>query len=246
MNRLFRRCAGLGAAALLLSLSVLATGCYSTIAKHATVLSAAIAPVVDQSAAAYRDAVALDDLRADYEAVVAYQNKDTTYNPRNTPELLSQKDIQVRLAVLASLQVYSQSLIEITKSPDSTELDSASKSVGSNLTSLGNTLAPSIEKVVGIAAASGSSTTTAAPISPEIRNGISTAVDALGQFFVNRTVEKRNCPPRLSKWIHTFKRFAKRCPATSKRCKAWKSAIMTGFSIWKNSSSLKTSNQAKP
>jgi hypothetical protein len=190
----------------------LATGCsVSPLAKHATALSAALAPVVNQSAAAYRDAVALDDLRADYEAVIAYKNKDATYNPRNTPELLSQKDIQSRLAVLAALQVYSKSLIEITKSADSPELDAASKSVGSNLTSLGNDLAPSIENVLGIAAATASttettvtttsgststtaSTTTSTPaplLSPEVRNGIRTGIDALGQFLVNRVVEKQ-------------------------------------------------------
>jgi len=198
------------AMALMLSLSLATTGCLSPLAKHATALSAAIAPVVDQSAAAYHDAVALDDLRADYEAVVAYKNKDATYNPRNTPELLSQKDIQSRLAVLAALQVYSKSLIEITKGTDSPELDAASKSVGSNLTSLGNDLAPSIENVLGIAAAPASTTTTtittvsgststtnsstastAAPLlSPEVRNGISTGINALGQFLVNRAIEK--------------------------------------------------------
>jgi hypothetical protein len=193
----------------LLILCAALAGCASTpLAKHATALSAALAPVVDQSAAAYRGAVALDDLRSDYEAVVAYENKDATYNPRNAPVLLSEKDIQSRLAVLAALQVYSKSLIEITQSNDSPELDAASKSVGNNLTSLGNDLAPSIENVLGISVApastttttvttvsggattSSSSSTTAAVLSPEVGNGISTAIDALGQFLVNRTVEK--------------------------------------------------------
>jgi len=200
---------GLSAASVILC-TVLA-GCASTpLAKQATALSSALAPVVDQSAAAYQDAVTVDNLRADYEAVVAYQNKDATYNPRNTPELLSEKDIQARLAVLAALQVYSQSLIDITKGTDSPELDAASKSVGNNLTSLGNNLAPSIENTLGIAAAAASTTTTAVTtvsgsttattssssstpkplLSPDVRNGISTAIDALGQFLVNRTVEK--------------------------------------------------------
>ncbi|MGB6725772.1 MAG: hypothetical protein WBE74_07685 [Terracidiphilus sp.] len=201
--------AGLSAGSVVLC-TVLA-GCAPTpLAKPATALSSALAPVVDQSAAAYRDAVALDNLREDYEAVVAYQNKDATFNPRNTPVLLTEKDIQARLAVLAALQVYSQSLIEITKGPDSPALDAASKSVGSNLTSLGNNLAPSIENALGIAAAAASTTTTTvttvsgstttttssssstpAPLlSPEVKNGIGTAIDALGQFMVNRTVEK--------------------------------------------------------
>lgn len=94
--------AGLSAGSVVLC-TVLA-GCAPTpLAKPATALSSALAPVVDQSAAAYRDAVALDNLREDYEAVVAYQNKDATFNPRNTPVLLTEKDIQARLAVLAAL-----------------------------------------------------------------------------------------------------------------------------------------------
>jgi hypothetical protein len=194
-----------------LALGVFATGCsMSATAKHATALSVAIAPVVDQSAAAYRDAVALDDLRYDYEAVVAYKNKDDTYNPRNVPELLSQKDIEARLAVLAALQVYSRSLIEITNGGDSPELEAASKSVGSSLTSLGNQLAPSIDNVLGIAATPASTTettvttvsgststtlsttaTTAAPLlSPDVKKGISTGIDALGQMLVRRTIAK--------------------------------------------------------
>lgn len=194
-----------------LLIAVFSTGCsVSPIAKHATALSAAVAPVVDQSAAAYREAVALDDLRNDYEAVVAYQKKDTSYNPRNAPVLLSQKDIQTRLAVLAALEVYSKSLVEITKGTGSPELDAASTSVGKNLTTLGNNLGPSIENVLGIDATAGTttetivttvsgststttSTTTKKPaplLSPEARNGISAGIDALGQFLVRRTIEK--------------------------------------------------------
>lgn len=194
-----------------LALCASLAGCsISQLNKHANTVSVSLAPVVDQSAAAYRDAVAIHDLRGDYEAVVAFENKDASYNPRNTPVLLSPKDIQTRLAVLAALQVYSKSLIEITRSTDSPELQAASKSVGGNLASLGNTLAPSIENVLGIAASEGSTTTTtvttvsasnntttsttssrAAPLlSPEVRNGISTAVDALGQFLASRVIAR--------------------------------------------------------
>jgi hypothetical protein len=192
--------------------------------KHATAFSASLAPVVDQSAAAYRDAVALHNLRNDYEAVVAYTNKDANYNPRNVPTLLSEKDIQTRLAVLAALQVYSKSLIEITRSTDSSALDAASKSVGGNLTSLGNNLAPSIENVLGIAAAEGSTTTTttttasgssstttssAAPLlSAEARNGISAAVDALGQFFTSRIVAKE-LPAKIESMDPVIQTFCK-------------------------------------
>ena len=175
------------AAAMAIGSCLCATGCQQHLAKPSAAFSASLAPVVSQSAAAYRDAVALNNLRTDYEAVVAYESKDAGYNPRNTAALLSEKEIQSRLAVLAALEVYSKSLTEITAGPGSAELDSASKSVGSNLTTLGNDLAPSIEKVLGIAA-NGS---TATPlISPTIRNGISTGVNALGQFFVKRITDK--------------------------------------------------------
>jgi hypothetical protein len=190
---------------------ILLSGCSSSpLVKHTTALSAALAPVVEQSAAAYRDAETLHDLRSDYEAVVAFENKDATYNPRTTPELLSEKDLKVRLAVLAALEAYSTSLNEIVKGNDSPELEAASKSAGDSLTSLGNHLAPSIDNVLGIAAAastttdttvttvSGSTSTTtssttktAAPLlSTAVKNGISTGIDALGQFLVNRTIEK--------------------------------------------------------
>lgn len=180
-----------------LVLCVAFAGCAATgINKHATAFSTSLAPVVDQSTAAYQNAVALHNLRGDYEAVVAYQGKDATYNPRNFPALLSEKDIQARLAVLAALQVYSRSLIEITEATGSPDLDAASKSVGTNLTSLGNDLPSSIESVLAVAAsqissgASGAaaSSSSAPPLSPEVRNGISAAVNALGQFLISRKV----------------------------------------------------------
>ena len=170
----------------------------------------------------------LHNIRGDYEAVVAFEKKDAGYNPRRAPVLLSERDIQARLAVLAALQVYSKSLIEITRSTDSSELDAASKSVGGNLTSFGNTLAPSIENVLGIAASEKSTTTTtvttvsasnstststttssAAPLlSPEVRNGISTAVDALGQFLVSRVIA-RELPGKIETMDPRIQTFCK-------------------------------------
>jgi hypothetical protein len=215
--------------AALFALCLSFTGCsLSQLNRRATALSVSLAPVVDQSAAAYRGAVALHNLRGEYEAVIAYEKRDASYNPRNSPVLLSEKDIQARLAVLAALQIYSKSLIEITQGTDSPDLDAVSKSVGSNLTSLGNDLTPSIENVLGIEAAQGSTTTTtvttvsgsnstttssttssAAPLlSPQVRNGISTAVDALGQFLVSRTITKE-LPSKIEAMDPTIQSFCK-------------------------------------
>ena len=192
-----------------LALCVSLAGCPTAqLNRHANALSVSLAPVVDQSAAAYEDAVTVHHLREGYEAAFAYENRDATYNPRNLPVFLPEKEIHARLALLAALEVYSNSLIEITRSGDSPELDAAATSAGSALTSVGNDLAPSIENTLGIQASEPSTTTTtistfsassstststitssAAPLlSAQVRNGLSTAVDALGQYLVNRKV----------------------------------------------------------
>jgi hypothetical protein len=206
----------LGAMALTLALSLSTAGCLSPLAKHSVALSAATAPVVDQASAAYRDAQALHNLRVDYDAVAEFDLAQPVYNPRDIRVLLPDKDIQTRLAVLAALQVYANSLVQITNGTESPELDAASTSVAGDLTSLGNNLAPSIESVLGIAAtpasttdtevtitagntSSSTSTTTATPtpaISPEVRNGISTAIDALGQYLVARKI-KQELPQKI-------------------------------------------------
>lgn len=183
------------------------------LAKHSVAVSAALAPVMDETAAVYRDAVAVHNLRENYEAVIAYQNRDASYNPRNAPVLMTDKDIQTRLATLAALQVYAQSLIEITRGPSSPDLDAASQSAGNSLTALGNDLAPSIESVLGIAVApssttkttvtttSGGSTTTSTTqavttLSPQVRNGISAGVNALAQYLVSRKIA-RELPAKI-------------------------------------------------
>lgn len=193
------------------------SGCSSApLAKHSAAFSAALAPVVDESTEVYREAVAVHNQREDYDAVVAYQNKDATYNPRTTPVLMTDKDIQTRLATLAALQVYAQSLVDITKGPASPDIDAASQSAGNSLSAVGNDLAPSIEGVLGISAAAssttettvtttsnGSTTTsrtsssdTAPALSPQLRNGISAGVNALAQFLVSRKVSKE-LPPKI-------------------------------------------------
>lgn len=204
------------AAGMLILCAVLSGCAPAPLAKHSVEFSAALAPVVDESAEAYRDAVAVHNLREDYEAVIAYQNKDASYNPRNAPVLMTDKDIQTRLATLAALQVYAQSLIQITKGTASPDIDTASQSVGNNLAVVGNDLAPSIESVLGIAAAPGSTTETTvtttsggttttsnssstdAPpaLSPQVRNAISTGVNALAQYLVSRKIA-RELPAKI-------------------------------------------------
>ena len=200
--------------ALALSLPLLSIGCLSPYAKHSTALAAATAPVVEEAAAAYSSANAIHNMRTDYDAITEFDQTTPVYNPRTVPPLLSDKDIQARLAVLAAFQAYVQSLVAITNGTDSPELQAASTSAGKSLANFGNTLAPSVDSILGIAAATASttettvsttanSTTTTAttssstpvnPITPGIQNAISTAVDALGQYLTSRKI-KKELPP---------------------------------------------------
>jgi hypothetical protein len=206
-----RACA---AAALLTGTLPLITGCLSPLQKHAVALASATAPVVDQAAAAYSSANAIYSERVDYEAAAHFDDKSPVYNPRKIQPLLSAKDIQVRLAVLAAFQEYVKSAVALTNGTDTPELQAAAKSAGENLSNVGNTLAPSVESVLGIAAATASTTETTSTtttdtsttttssststptmaITPEVRNGITTAVNALGQFLINRKT-KKELPP---------------------------------------------------
>jgi hypothetical protein len=184
--------------AVLLSSLILTTGCLSSLNKRAIALDAATAPVVDQAATAFNSANRIHNARVDYDAVSQFDATSPVYNPRNIQPLMSDKDIQVRLAVLAAFQEYVKSVVAITNGTDSPELRAAAKSAGENLSNLGNALAPSVESALGIAAAAtsaSSTTSTAAPaISGAVENGIITAVNALGQFLINRKT-KKELPP---------------------------------------------------
>jgi hypothetical protein len=180
--------------ALTVALSLSATGCLSSIHQPSVALSAATAPVVDQAADAYRSVQSLHDLRIDYDAVTEFDNTSPVYNPRKIQPLMSERDVQVRLAVLEAFQCYTKTLVEITNGTSSPQLDAASKSVGESLADLGNTLAPPSAATAIAATTTTDAASAASPppsfITPDMQNGISTAVEALGQFLVSRTIKK--------------------------------------------------------
>ena len=185
--------------------------------KHAAVASGATAPVVDQAEAAYKSAQALHDLRVDYDAVAEFDAKEPVYNPRNIQPLMSDDDIEVRLAVLEALKCYAESLVAITGGTSSPALDAASEDAGNSLSALGNSLAPAIESTFDIATASATTTTTITsvsggettttsstsstptpPITPENQKQVSTAVNALGQFLISQKI-KKELPQEIKK-----------------------------------------------
>jgi hypothetical protein len=193
------------------SLPLLMTGCTASYQKHSVALAAATAPVVDGAAAAYRGANTIHAMRTDMDAITQFDapSPAPVYNPRTVPPLLTEKEIQARLSVLAAFQAYTQALVAITGDTDSPELQAASKSAGAGIANVTNTLVPSVEAAFGLAsqpvpeavtttvttpAGLSSSTyvgTTAVnPISTTTQNMISTGLDALGQFLTQRRLKQ--------------------------------------------------------
>jgi hypothetical protein len=196
----------LGAMVLLLLSTLFTTGCLSSLAMHSVAVSAATTPVIDEAATAYHSAQVLHDTKVDYEAVAQFDDKTKAYNPRSIESFPSDQAIQVRLTILEAFKCYVESLVAITNGVDSPQLDIAAKSVGSSLSALGNTLAPTAEDALGITPAAGATTTTtvtsgststttsstaAAPfISTASQNAVSASALALGEFLISRKIKK--------------------------------------------------------
>lgn len=179
--------------ALCLVLSTALCACRLHLDDSTLALEAATAPVLDQAGDAYRSANTLHNLRQDYDAVAEFDASDKVYNPRDIQVLLSDKDIAVRLAVLQGFQLYVKSLCAIVSGTNPKELGAASVNLGGQLTSLANTLVPSIQKAAGI----NSGTSSSLAISTDTQNGITTGLDALGQFLIARKV-KAELPSKIS------------------------------------------------
>ncbi len=189
-RRIIRSCSPARAVVLCLLVSAALSGCRLQMKDSTLALEAATAPVIDQAAAAYRDANKLHNLRVDYDAVAEFDAPETVYNPRNIEVLLSDQDIEARLAVLEGFQVYVKSLCAIVSGTNPKDLGTASVSVGGQLTTLVNTLVPTIAKAAGVAS-SGSA------ISTESQHAITTGLDALGKFLINRKI-KTELPAKIA------------------------------------------------
>jgi hypothetical protein len=194
---------------MMLALPMLLTGCTASYAKHSVALATATAPVVDGAAEAYRSANRIHAMRTDQDAATQFDAASPVYNPRTVPPLLTEKEIQARLAVLAAFQAYTQALVAITSDTDSPELQAASKSAGAGIANVTNTLTPSVQAAFGIAAQTvptdtitvtspnsnpsasvSSSLTPVNPISSTTQNMISVGLDALGQFLTQRRLKQ--------------------------------------------------------
>jgi hypothetical protein len=163
-----------------LGLCIIATGCsLAPIAKHAAAFSTATNQVISSSEDAYR---AANQLRREEQVTAAVYDYDK--NPQwspytDTKPLLTTDQLDARIAVLDGLKAYAASLVQITGSQSSKDLNAAAAGVGSNLESLSSTAATELK----------SSVPNAPVMSVAEANGVSTAVRALGDYLIARRVK---------------------------------------------------------
>jgi hypothetical protein len=168
------------AAMSILTFSVLATGCSLTpLAKHTAAFSIAAGQVINSSEDAYR---AANQLRQEEQVAAAVRDYDT--NPKwspytDTKPLLTTEQLNARITVLDGLKAYADSLVQITGSQSSKDLNSAAAGVGSNLKALSSTAATDLKNSVP----------NAPVMSAAEANGVSTAVRALGDYLIARRVK---------------------------------------------------------
>jgi hypothetical protein len=169
-----------------LAVSMMATGCLSPLAKHATAFSAATATVIDGSEDAYRGAMRLRLQEQAAASVYAY-DKDPTWSPyKDMTPLLTPTQLSARIKVLEGLKAYADTLVDLTSSKPSPDLENAAEGVGTNLQGLNQTVATDLS--------------TAIPNIPVMTtaqsNQASTAVLALAEYLISRKV--KNALPKVT------------------------------------------------
>jgi hypothetical protein len=165
------------AAALVLSFAI--EGCLSPLAKHAAAFSSATAVVIDGSEDAYR---AANRLRLDEQAAAAvydYDKKPTWSPYQDFKPLLTPDQLNARIKVLDGLKAYADTLVDLTSSKPSQDLETAAQAAGTNLQGLNQTVATVFSTAIP----------NAPVMSAAQANGVSTAVLALGEYLRARTVK---------------------------------------------------------
>ncbi len=162
-----------------LLLTALSTGCsLSPLAKPVAAFSTAANQVITSSEDAYR---AANQLRQDEQmaaAVFAYDRKPSWSPYTDTRPLLTPDQLDARIKVLDGLKAYADSLVVITGSQSSKDVDTAATGVGANLRTLSSTAATDLKS----SAASSSMNASEAA-------GVSTAIRALADYLIAKKVK---------------------------------------------------------
>ena len=171
---------GVYTAMIALGFSILAAGCSLTpLAKHTAAFSTATNQVIISSEDAYR---AANRLRQDEQVAAAVYDydKNPKWSPYTDPKpLLTAEQLNARITLLDGLRAYAASLVQITGSQSSKDLDTAAAGVGSNLESLSSTVTTNLKNSIP----------NAPVMSAEEANGASTAVRALGDYLIAKRVK---------------------------------------------------------
>jgi hypothetical protein len=168
-----------GRVVLSLSFCLMTTGCLSPLSKHAAAFSGATALVIDNSEDVYLLANNLHDEVVVSDAVVAFDANPAWDPHQSLKVLLTPEQIAARLTVLDGLKAYARTLVELTDGKPSESLEKAAGGVGGGMSGLAS----------NAATAFGQGTGTTATLSPQVANGISTAVLALGEYLGARKVK---------------------------------------------------------
>jgi hypothetical protein len=163
-----------------LALGILVLGCsLSPLAKHTSAFSTAATQVINSSEDAYR---AANQLRQEEQIAAAVEDydKNPQWSPyKDTKPLLTSEQLNARIAVLDGLKAYAATLVQLTGSQSSKDLNTAASGVGTNLKSLSSTVATDFK----------SSIPNSPVLSAAEANGISAAIRALGDYLIARQVK---------------------------------------------------------
>lgn len=158
------------------------TGCVrsmSELGQHTLAFSSAAIVITNGSEDAYASANTLHYNEQIALSVIDY-DKSVSWNPENyVKPLLSDEQLEARRQVLEGLKSYAATLGDLTSTRGDTNLNAAAKDVGNNLQQLSSTVNTSFGTGAG------------ASISDTEKNGLSTALVALGTYLKQRTVSKQ-------------------------------------------------------
>jgi hypothetical protein len=166
-------------ASVALAVCFLAAGCsLSPLAKHASAFSAVAGSVIDNSEDAYRAAIRLRQDEQVAAAVYDY-DKNPSWSPyKDLKPLLTPEQLDARIDVLDGLKAYAATLVELTSSKPSADLETAA-GVGTNLRALNQTAATAFKTAIP----------NAPVMSAANANAISTGVLALADYLIARKVK---------------------------------------------------------
>lgn len=156
-----------------LTLTLMHVGCAMRAAHDQTSAFAQAVSVTTSNVEAAFDAVEHEYANVQADRLVVNYDK-TGFNPADVKDFLSPEDLQIRMKLLKGISEYATSLAEISSDKKLTEFDDATKQFGTSLQTLSSSAAGKLLPKA----------------SDADRNVATTAIDALGRWFIERKRQK--------------------------------------------------------